>query len=65
MSVDPRDLEKAHAAAAALVAKYGDAFLPAFLRIEAELKAVEERESAVERARRVCRGARHPAGSGA
>lgn len=65
MSVEARDLERAHAAAAALVARYGDAFLPAFLRIEEELRAREDRGAAVERARRVCRGARYSERSGA
>lgn len=36
--------------AAQLVARYGDAFLPAFLRVEAEIEKGQGRNAALERA---------------
>ncbi|MBW4709598.1 hypothetical protein KX928_17565 [Roseobacter sp. YSTF-M11] len=55
MSVDKEQLEKALTVAAALVSEYGDAYLPAFLRIEAELEKRQAQTCAIDRARVIAR----------
>lgn len=47
------EIDRALAIAAAIVARDGAAFLPVFLRMEAEARALEGRESALDRARRL------------
>lgn len=42
---------KALEGAAQLVARYGDEFLPVFIRLEQEVQEMERRKSALERAR--------------
>lgn len=49
------DLRRALRIAARIVDEYGDAFLPIFLRLEREVAALEQRKSAVERAREISR----------
>lgn len=46
-------LETALSYAAACVATHGEAYLPLFERLEAEVEAVRSKETALERARRL------------
>lgn len=57
MQPERADLERALSIAAQIVARDGDAFLPVFLRMEQEVSALEGRETALDRARRLA-GAR-------
>ncbi|WP_299847943.1 hypothetical protein [uncultured Paracoccus sp.] len=50
-------IEQALEYAATCVALHGDAYLPLFERLEAELLAAQAKESALERARRLARHA--------
>lgn len=57
MQPDRADLLRALSIAAQIVARDGDAFLPVFLRLEQEVSALEGRDTALDRARRMARAA--------
>lgn len=55
------EIEAALLTAAQLVEHYGDVFAPIFERLELELAALERRDSAADRARRLARARALPA----
>ena len=59
---DQRDVyQRALEGAAQLVALYGDEFLPAFIRIEEELEALDGQSSAAVRAKELAKRSSHAA----
>ncbi|MEM8849285.1 MAG: hypothetical protein AAGE03_04535 [Pseudomonadota bacterium] len=56
MRLERADIERALAIAAQIVARDGEAFLPIFLRMEREVAALDGRDTALDRARRLVGG---------
>lgn len=51
-------LQRAYLVAAEIVAQHGEKYLPIFERLESELRAINAKESAIDRARMVASKAR-------